>query len=179
MKRNIALCALAVVFVAQTGCGKKNDGNTPATSNGTSQDNTKKVQTPEERWPGIGVYGYTYSDSSMNCDTKQHSPINRQIDFCQTVVDSQVNNDCALKERKAEYDKKCGDDFEATNVFARQFSGYDDNLRGICQTALPPAPRFAKNSDYCAFLKDETLHKGCLSDVRALEFQRALCQGAF
>jgi hypothetical protein len=117
-------------------------------------------------------------DLTSDCPTGRQS-FNSKTAYCAGLTDRKLNNGCALDLRKDTYASDCGSGFQETNIPATQTSGFDNRLKTQCSTAEAPNPLFATQSDYCNFLKDESIQQGCHWDDRKSEFEKAGCTGDF
>lgn len=130
---------------------------------------------PRTRWPEKGSFEYNFRVNG--CRTQQ--TFDNKADYCLALMDRPLNRGCALEARKSLYEGNCGADFDETNVEAYQTSGYDSYLKRSCETAKPPTRLFPRLAQLCDFLKNESVHQGCLLERRRDAFLANGCKGIF
>ncbi len=174
--------ALSIVFVCAlaAGCGGGSAGSAGAGDNVGEFGAADLGYEPVSRWPGQGQYSYDfdYTYNGARCVAKQD--FNSEAKYCLGLQDQTLNQSCALSLRKDSYESECGKDFQEIN-FQKSFwlSGYDSRLQKSCETGRPASFTFRTAKKFCQFLKDESLHKGCMWDKRFQEFQTFGCGDGF
>jgi hypothetical protein len=136
---------------------------------------TPRPASAEERWPQSGTLGYKLGTADCG-DTQTFS---RKADYCTTLQNHSSNHTCTLDARRSLYQADCGGDFEETSIQAKTWASYDSRLERECSTAPAGLLFFERQSQACAFLKNENVHRGCLWDARRDEFRALECQGGF
>jgi hypothetical protein len=165
-------CISLLVFLGGCDSGIK-------TVNG--EDDLEMVQElgfkPSERWTKLGDYSYEFNING--CRTGFHS-FKDQKNYCIALMNSVMNNVCALELRMNTFEVDCGEGFQQLYIPAPAvIKGHDRHLGRYCETAKPTEQIFEFLSGVCGFLKNESLHKGCHWATRFERFEALSCRGSF
>jgi hypothetical protein len=175
---------VAIVSLYFVGCSNgKAAGSSNASSedpNGSYADSGALGYVPGDRWPEGGGFAYNLSatNGDVTCTTTHR--FDAKASYCMALQDAKVNENCALGLRQSTYQDQCGTDFQQVN-FETSFyiDGFDARLNKQCSTGAPGIKAFQYTSQFCEFLKNETLHAGCMWDARQAKFNNLGCAGDF